>query len=323
MLLSDAPCPMLHRSCFRVAFFLVLLVVMSARPSTIDPKKNGKKPPFREETQDAPAQESKMNEKPDHGEESYVGHGRLVDRVALVTGADSGIGRAVALAFAREGADVAIAYLDEHDDARETKRLVDEAGRRSLLLPGDLADPAVCQRLVEETVKTFGRVDILVNNAAFQGKSLEKLDDLDVDRIERTFRVNVMAMFHLVRHALPHMKEGSSIINVASIQAYQPSWEILDYASTKGAIVTFTKGLAESVIEKGIRANCIAPGPVWTPLIVQSFPKEKVQSFGEQSPMKRPAQPKEMAPAFVFLASDDAQYVNGEVLGLTGGKPLA
>jgi len=297
---------------------------MSAqRTQPIDPKKNGKQPPFRDEPQDSPGHESRMKDKPDHGEDSYVGHGRLVDRVALVTGGDSGIGRAVALAFAREGADVAIAYLDEHDDARETKRLVEEAGRRSLLIAGDLADAATCKRLVDETVKTFGRVDVLVNNAAYQGKSVEDLDELDVERVERTFRVNVMAMFHLVRLALPHMKEGGSIINVASIQAYQPSSTILDYAATKGAIVTFTKGLAESVIKKGIRANCIAPGPVWTPLIVQSFPKEKVQSFGEQSPMKRPAQPKEMAPAFVFLASDDALYVNGEVLGLTGGKPLA
>ena len=288
-----------------------------------DPKKNGKKPPFRDDTQEAPGHESQMKDKPDYGEDSYVGHGRLADRVALVTGGDSGIGRAVALAYAREGADVAIAYLNEHEDAAETKRVVEAAGKRALLLPGDLADPDTCKKIVDETVKVFGRIDILVNNAAFQGKAVENLDELDVERVERTFRVNVIAMFHLVRNALPHMKEGGSIINVASIQAYQPTWSILDYASTKGAIVTFTKGLAESVIEKGIRANCIAPGPVWTPLIVQSFPKEKVQKFGEQSPMKRPAQPKEMAPAFVFLASEDARYVNGEVLGLTGGKPLA
>jgi len=288
-----------------------------------DPKTRAKKPPFREDTQPAPAREAAMREKPDHGEESYRGHDRLAGRVALVTGADSGIGRAVALAYAREGADVAISYLSEHEDAKETERLVTEAGRRALLIPGDLSDAATCDRVIKETVDAFGRIDILVNNAAFQGKAVEKLEEIDDERIDKTFRVNIIAMFRLVRRALPHMKPGSAIINVASIQAYQPSSQILDYAATKGAIVTFTKGLAEEVIKRGIRANCIAPGPVWTPLIVQSFPKEKVQSFGEGSPMERPAQPAEMAPAFVFLASDESRYVNGEVLGLTGGKPLA
>jgi NAD(P)-dependent dehydrogenase (short-subunit alcohol dehydrogenase family) len=264
-----------------------------------------------------------MKDKPDHGEESYRGHDRLTDRVALVTGGDSGIGRAVALAFAREGADVAIAYLSEHEDAKATQRLVEEAGRRAILLPGDLADREVCERTVDAVVEKLGRLDILVNNAAYQGKAVEKLEEIDAERVERTFKVNVIAMFHIVRRALPHMKKGGSIINVASIQAYQPSSAILDYAATKGAIVTFTKGLAQEIIERGIRANVIAPGPVWTPIIVQSFDKEKVEEFGKDSPMGRPAQPAEMAPAFVFLASDDASYVNGEVLGLTGGKPLA
>jgi len=264
-----------------------------------------------------------MREKPDHGEETYRGHGRLAGRVALVTGADSGIGRAVALAYAREGADVAISYLSEHEDAKETERLVTEAGRRALLVPGDLSDAATCDRVIESTVDAFGRIDILVNNAAFQGKAVETFEEIDDDRVEQTFRINIIAMFRLVRRALPHMKPGSAIINVASIQAYQPSSQILDYAATKGAIVTFTKGLAQDVIKRGIRANVIAPGPVWTPLIVQSFQEDKVQSFGEGSPMERPAQPAEMAPAFVFLASDESRYVNGEVLGLTGGKPLA
>jgi NAD(P)-dependent dehydrogenase (short-subunit alcohol dehydrogenase family) len=287
-----------------------------------DPKDNGKKPPFRERTQDAPGRESSMQTKPDFGEDSYKGYGRLAGRVALVTGADSGIGRAVALAYAREGADVAIAYLSEHDDAGETKRVVEASGRRAVLIAADLADAKECTRVIDETMKAFGRLDILVNNAAFQGKAVESFEELDDERIERTFRVNIMAMFHLVRRALPHMKEGGTIINCASIQAYKPSAEILDYATTKGAIVTFTKGLAEELIEKGIRVNCVAPGPVWTPLVVQSFDEEKVAEFGEKSPMKRPAQPAELAPAFVFLASDESRYVNGEVLGVTGGKPL-
>ncbi len=259
---------------------------------------------------------------PDYGESSYRGSGRLVDRVALVTGADSGIGRAVALAFAREGADVAIAYLDEHEDARETKRVVEEAGRRAILLPADLAEPAACTRIVEDTVEAFGRIDILVNNAAYQGKAVDRFEEMTIERVERSFRVNIMAMFHIVRAALGHMPQGSSIINTSSVQAYHPSKSILDYATTKGAIVTFTKGLAQETIERGIRANVVAPGPVWTPLIAQSFDEERLRPFGKDSPMKRPAQPAELAPAFVFLASKDAQYINGEVLGVTGGKPL-
>lgn len=264
-----------------------------------------------------------MQTKPDYGESSYRGYGRLSRRIALVTGGDSGIGRAVALAYAREGADVAIAYLNEHDDARETQRIVEREGRRALLLPGDLADRATCERIVDDTVKSFGRIDILVNNAGYQGKAVASFEELDPERIERAFRVNVIAMFHIVRRALPHMTSGGSIINVGSIQAYMPKQSILDYAATKGAIVTFTKGLALEVIERGIRANAVAPGPVWTPLIVQSFDQETVKHFGENSPMERPAQPAELAPAFVFLASDESRYVNGEVLGVTGGKPLA
>jgi len=287
-----------------------------------DPKQNGKKPPFRDAEQSTPARETKMREKPDHGETSYRGFGRLKDKIALVTGADSGIGRAVALAFAREGADVAIVYWNEHDDAKETERLVKEAGRQALLLPCDLAKPEECARVVDETVKRFGRVDVLVNNAAFQSKEVESIEQLDPARIERAFKVNVIAMFLLVQKALPHMKAGSTIINTSSIQAYKPSAPILDYAATKGAIVTFTKGLAQEVIKRGIRANTVAPGPVWTPLIVGSFPKEEIEKFGEKSPMQRPAQPAELAPAFVFLACDESRYVNGEVLGVTGGSPL-
>jgi NAD(P)-dependent dehydrogenase (short-subunit alcohol dehydrogenase family) len=290
--------------------------------SSPDPKDRGPKPPFREKEQEKPGLEADMKVKPDFGEATYRGLGRLEGRVALITGADSGIGRAVALAYAREGADVVVAYLNEHEDAKETERVVVESGRKAVLAPGDLADEGACRALVDRAVDAFGRVDILVNNAAFQDKAVERFEDLTAERVERSFRTNIMAMFHLVRHALPHMKPGACVINVASIQAYQPSAEILDYAATKGAIVTFTKGLAESLIERGIRANCVAPGPVWTPLITQSFEGAKLKAFGAQSPMKRPAQPAELAPAFVFLASDEASYVNGEVLGVTGGKPL-
>jgi NAD(P)-dependent dehydrogenase (short-subunit alcohol dehydrogenase family) len=287
-----------------------------------DPKEREPKPPFDEAEQSSPGSEQKMRVKPDHGEQSYKGLGRLERKIALVTGADSGIGRAVAIAFAREGADVAIAYLSEDEDARETQRWVEAAGRRALLVRGDLAEEKECASVVERTVKHFGRIDVLVNNAAFQTKEAESVDDLDASRVERTFRVNVIAMFHLVRHALAHMQAGGTIINTSSVQAYQPSFAILDYAATKGAIVTFTKGLALEVVRRGIRANCVAPGPVWTPLIAQSFSGEKLDKFGEQSPMERPAQPKELAPAYVFLACDESSYVNGEVLGVTGGRPL-
>jgi NAD(P)-dependent dehydrogenase (short-subunit alcohol dehydrogenase family) len=287
-----------------------------------DPREAEKKPPFEEPEQAAPGSESRMELKPDHGEESYHGFGRLKGRVALVTGADSGIGRAVALAFAREGADVAIAYLSEHEDAEQTRQLVEESGRAALLIPGDLADDEHCRRVVDAAVQRFGRVDVLVNNAAFQGKSVERFEDIDAARLERTFRANVMSMFHLVRYALPHMDPGGSIINTSSIQAYQPSPGILDYAATKGAIVTFTKGLAAEVIKRGVRVNAVAPGPVWTPLIAQSFSEEHMKRFGEKAPIGRPAQPKELAPAFVFLACDEGRYVNGEILGVTGGELL-
>ena len=287
-----------------------------------DPRRVNPSPPFHEPEQKAPGHESEMRVKPDFGEESYVGSGRLEGRVALVTGADSGIGRAVALAYAREGADVAIAYLSEHEDARETQRVVEEAGRGALLLDGDLGEERTCRELIDATVRRFGRLDIVVNNAAYQGKAVERFEDLTAERVERAFRVNIAAMFHIVRHAIPHMKNGGVVINVASIQAYQPSPEILDYAATKGAIVTFTKGLAQGLIERGIRANCVAPGPVWTPLIAQSYQGEQLRQFGKQSPMDRPAQPAELAPTFVFLASDESRYVNGEILGVTGGRPL-
>jgi NAD(P)-dependent dehydrogenase (short-subunit alcohol dehydrogenase family) len=287
-----------------------------------DPREVAPKPPFKEPPQSSPGQEARMRLKPDHGEKSYQGLGRLKGKVALVTGGDSGIGRAVALALAREGADVAISYWNEDEDAAASAKAVTDAGRKAVLLPGDLAEESVCQSIVRQTVEKLGRLDVIVNNAAFQGKAVSGLADLDSERIERTFKVNIIAMFHIVRAALEHLKPGSAIINTASIQAYKPSAPIIDYATTKGAIVAFTKGLAQDLIERGIRVNCVAPGPVWTPLIVQSFEGEKLENFGKQSPMDRPAQPAELAPAYVFLASDESRYVNGEVLGVTGGSPL-
>jgi len=300
-----------------------LLQRAASMPSTTsDPRQTGLEPPLPAQEQPPTGRESEMQPPPDYGEASYRGHDRLRDRIALVTGGDSGIGRAVAVAFAREGADVAIGYLENHEDARRTAEVVERAGRRALPIAEDIAEDARCRELVRTVVERFGRIDVLVNNAAFQGKAVERFEELDAARVERTFRTNVLAMFSLVRHALPHLRPGATIINVASIQAYQPSPAILDYASTKGAIVTFTKGLAQHLIERGIRVNCVAPGPVWTPLVVQSYPAEKTAEFGKSSPMGRPAQPAELAPAFVFLASDESSYVNGEILGVTGGKPL-
>jgi NAD(P)-dependent dehydrogenase (short-subunit alcohol dehydrogenase family) len=289
----------------------------------MDPRRAHAEPPFNaERKQSTPGHEGEMRHKPDFGENSYRGLGRLAGKRALITGGDSGIGRAVALAFAREGADVAIGYWQEHDDARETCRLIEGAGRRAAAIAGDIAEEAECRRTIDEAVERLGGIDVLVNNAAFQGKSVDSFEAIDAERVRRIFDVNIIAMFHMVRFALPHLRPGSAVINVASIQAYKPSAAIIDYAATKGAIVTFTKALAEALIERGIRANCVAPGPVWTPLIVQSFDQEKIEQFGKDSPMGRPAQPAELAPAFVFLASEEARYVNGEVLGVTGGKPL-
>jgi len=289
----------------------------------INPKDAGPKPPFPQQTQDAPGIQAQMKVQPISGEDTYVGHDKLKDKVAIITGGDSGIGRAVALAFAREGADVAISYLpEEEEDAKETERLVHDSGRTCLRIPGDISNEEQCNQIVKQTVDKFGRIDILVNNAAYQPKAASRFEEITYDRVMQVFKVNIIAMFALTRAALAHMKEGGSVINVGSIQAYQPSNSILDYASTKGAIVAFTKGLAKELCERGIRVNCVAPGPVWTPLIQQSFPAEKVGEFGKQSPMKRPAQPSELSPAFVFLASSDGSYVNGEVLGVTGGSPL-
>ena len=263
-----------------------------------------------------------MRPRPDDGAETYRGYDRLRGRVALVTGGDSGIGRAVAIAFAKEGADVAISYLDEHEDAEETRRIVEREGRRALLLPGDLADPAHCREIVHRTAQELGHLEILVNNAAFQGDAVDELEELDPQRIEHTFRTNIMAMFHTVQAALAHLQPGGSIINVTSVQAYDPSPEILDYATTKGAIVTFTKALARKLTPRGIRVNAVAPGSVWTPLIPQSFDAERTSQHGAGNLLGRTGQPVELAPAFVFLASDEASFVTGEILGVTGGVIL-
>ncbi|HLJ70432.1 MAG TPA: SDR family oxidoreductase [Roseiarcus sp.] len=279
------------------------------------------KPPFSEQQQRVPGHSAKMNPQPDYGEDTYRGAGKLKDKKTLITGADSGIGRAVALAFAREGADVAVSYLNEEEDAAETKRLVEEAGRKCLLIPGDVSSPDHCRKLVEKALGAFGRIDVLVNNAAHQ-MSFKSIGDISDEEWDKTFATNISAMFYIAKAAVPHMKEGASIINTASVNADAPSPHLLAYATTKGAIQNFTGGLAQMLAEKGIRVNAVAPGPVWTPLIPSTMPKEKVAHFGEQVPMKRPAQPCEVAPAYVLLASDEASYISGATIAVTGGKPI-
>ena len=286
-----------------------------------DPKTIGEQPPFPEQTQAYPGIEAEMQPQPDFGEATYKGCGKLTGRVALITGADSGIGRAVALAFAREGADVAIAYLSEEEDARETERVVTEAGRRALLLPGDIRDERFCEQIVERTVAGLGGIDILVNNAAFQSTH-ERIQEITTELWHRALQTNLDAMFFLSRAALRHMREGGSIINTTSIQAFQPSPSLLHYATTKGGIVTFTKALAQEAIGQGVRVNGVAPGPVWTPLIVSTMGPEQHTTFGKDTVFKRPAQPAELAPAYVFLAANDASYITGEVIGITGGSPI-
>ncbi len=263
-----------------------------------------------------------MKPKADHGEATYRGLGRLENRAALITGGDSGIGRAVAIAFAREGADVLISYLSEDEDARETVRIVEDAGRMGIAVAGDIGDEAHCRQLVDRAVSEFGRLDILVNNAAFQ-TTHETITEHPSDEIETIFRTNILAMFWLCKAAVPHMKPGATIINTSSIQAYQPDAMLLPYSTTKGAIVTFTKGLAQDLTPKGIRVNSVAPGPVWTPLIPMSMPEGKTAEFGAETPTGRTAQPAELAPPFVFLASDESRYVSGEILAVTGGLVTA
>ncbi|AZD22449.1 SDR family oxidoreductase [Pseudomonas chlororaphis] len=279
------------------------------------------KPPFPPQAQPVPGSQAQMRPQPDCGEQSYVGSGRLANKVALITGADSGIGRAVAIAFAREGADVAIAYLNEHEDARETARWVEQAGRQCLLLPGDLAQKAVCDSVVERTVAQFGRIDVLVNNAAYQ-MTHDEIEDISDSEWCKTFDINITAIFRLCKAALAHMAAGSSIINTSSINSDMPRPTLLAYATTKGAIANFSAGLAQLLGKRGIRVNSVAPGPIWTPLIVSTMPEDHVSHFGEQTPLGRPGQPVEVAPLYVLLASDEASYLSGCRYGVTGGKPI-
>ncbi|HYP15369.1 MAG TPA: SDR family oxidoreductase [Bryobacteraceae bacterium] len=287
-------------------------------PKTQDPRKAG--PQGQEaQSQSIPGTDADLKPGADHGEQSYKGYGRLQDMVAIVTGGDSGIGRAVCIAYAREGAHVVIPYLEEHEDAQETVKWVEQAGRRAVLMPGDIQDERHCKEIIEKTFSEFGRIDILVNNAAFQNTH-ESIEEWPTDEFERCFRTNVFAMFYLCKAAMPRMKPGSSVINTASIQAYDPKPSLLPYSATKAAIVNFTKALSHMTEKTGIRVNAVAPGPVWTPLIPSTFPPEEVEKFGKNTQFGRAAQPAEMAPVFVFLASSDASFATGEVYGLTGGK---
>lgn len=278
-------------------------------------------PPFKPQQQSVPGDQSKMEPYPDCGEASYKGSGRLTNKIALITGGDSGIGRAVAIAFAREGADVAISYLDEHQDAKETARWVEEAGRQCILLPGDLADKAHCSAIVDATVEKFGRIDVLVNNAAFQ-MTHETLEEIPDEEWVKTFDINITAMFRICKAALPSMRAGSSIINTSSVNSDSPKPTLLAYATTKGAIANFTAGLAQMLGPRGIRVNSVAPGPIWTPLIVSTMPEEDVKTFGEETPLGRPGQPVEVAPIYVLLASDEGSYISGSRYAVTGGKPI-
>jgi NAD(P)-dependent dehydrogenase (short-subunit alcohol dehydrogenase family) len=279
------------------------------------------RPDFPAQDQPHPGWTGPMDPPPDHGEDSYRGSGRLEGRKAVITGGDSGIGRAVALAFAREGADVLFTHLDEEkDDARETARLVEEAGRRAVPVSCDIREEENCRALVDRAVREFGRIDVLVNNAAYQMSQPDGIEAISTEQFDRVVRTNLYGLFWLSKFALRHIPAGGSIIKSASVQAYKPSPHLLDYATTKGAIVTFTQGLAQMLAERGIRVNAVAPGPVWTPLIPATLPD--TQEFGKQAPLGRPAQPAEMAPAYVFLASQEASFITAEIVNATGGTPL-
>lgn len=286
-----------------------------------NPQKKEAQPPFEQQSmQQPPGREKDMDPKVDHGEESYTGSGKLEGKNAIITGGDSGIGRAVAIAFAREGANVLISYLEEDEDAKETAKYVEEAGRKAVLVPGDVSDEAHCKKIVENAIKEFGQIDILVNNAAFQ-MARKNLQDIPSDEWDKTFQTNIYSMFYLVKAAEPHMKPGSTIINTTSINAYKPHPQLLAYAATKGAIQNFTANLGQILADKGIRANCVAPGPIWTPLIPSTMPEDQVKTFGKNTPIGRPGHPAELAAPFVLLASEGSSYMTGSTIQVTGGTP--
>ncbi|HEU4607096.1 MAG TPA: SDR family oxidoreductase, partial [Chitinophagaceae bacterium] len=278
------------------------------------------KPPIPKQEQEMPGSEQQMNPRPDHGEKTYKGSGRLQGKKAVITGADSGIGKAVAIAFAREGADVLVSYLKEEEDAKETEQYIKEAGQKAVLLPGDISEEEHCKKIIDTAIKELGGIDILVNNAAYQMEH-ESLQEITNEEWEYTFKTNLSSMFWLCKAAEPHLQPGASVINTSSVNAYTPSPKLFPYTVTKGAIQNFTVTLAQLWGEKGIRVNCVAPGPIWTPLIPGSFPAEKVEEFGKKTPLKRAGQPAELAPAYVLLASDEASYMTGATLQVTGGMP--
>lgn len=285
------------------------------------PQQKHPQPPLPDQQQAMPGYTGQMDPRPDHGEESYVGSGKLKGRVALITGADSGIGRAVAIAYAREGADIVLSFLEEDEDARETARWIEDAGQKAIVAGGDISDEGFARSLVQRAVSELGRLDILVNNAAHQA-TFEKLEDISAEEWDLTFRTNVYAMFYLCQEAVKHMQPGSTIINTSSINATSPSPTLLAYATTKGAIANFTAGLAGLVAERGIRVNAVAPGPIWTPLIPSTMPPEKVKQFGMNTPLKRPGQPAELAATYVLLASEGSSYTTGALYEVTGGRPM-
>lgn len=279
---------------------------------------NRPQPPLPEQQQTWPGATNEMQPVPDHGEASYQGSGRLKGKKAIITGGDSGIGRAVAIAYAREGADVLISYLDEHEDAKETARLIEEAGQKAVLVAGDVTEAEHCKAIVSKAVEAFGEINIVVNNAAFQ-MTRESLDEISDDEFDRTMKTNIYAMFRICKAAVPHMPAGGSIINTASVNADQPKPKLIAYSATKAAIVNFSGSLAALLADKGIRSNAVAPGPIWTPLIPATMPTEQVKNFGSEVPMQRAGQPAELAPAYVMLASDEASYISGATIAVTGG----
>ncbi len=291
----------------------------SSTRQLVDPLNAYPRPPFPRQSQELPGSDKQLDPKPDHGADSYIGNGRLAGLATVITGADSGIGKAVAIAFAREGADVLVSYLDESDDARDTVRVIEAEGRRAIPVAGDLQDEGHCRRLVERARDELGRIDILVNNAAWQERR-DDIGEISTDEWEQTLRTNITAPFWLCQAAVPFMQPGASIINVSSIQATQPSPSLLAYATTKGALVTFSKALATMLAPRGIRVNVVAPGPVWTPLVAATSDPESLSEFGSGSALGRPAQPAELAGAFVFLASPAASYITGAVIPVTGGE---